>query len=294
MHYLITGGKGLLGSTFLKALGTNASALTREDLSSEKSEHLLQVIAGHSPNFVINCAAHVNAEQAEQDIKPVYEANVELPYRLARACYEIGVPLVHFSSTGCYGSWKQTPYLDEDLVKPTTAHHKSKVEGEEAIRAVTPQHLILRTGWLFGGTALHKKNFVWQRILEAFEQETLASDQTQRGCPTWTDDVVAQTCTLLSNNVRGTLNCVGAGTASRYEYVTKIVELFEIPCKVIPSGSFKRRAAVSPNEMALNNQMQLMKLDQMPHWVDSLSRYKNQVILWPEWHHLMSTKRADR
>lgn len=294
MRYLLTGSTGLLGSTFLNASSHEVFGVTRDALSPEQGDRLVDLIAGHQPDAVINCAAHVHADQAEDDPEPAREANVRLPGRLAQACRTLRIPLVQFSSTGCYGNWKDTPYTDDDELHPTTVHHRTKMEGEQVVRQTTTDHLILRTGWLYGGSAAQKRNFVWQRLLEAAGRSSLTSDADQRGCPTLTTDVVEQTHHLLANGVRGTYNCVSAGSASRYEYVAKIVETFGLPCRVEPGSAFSRRAPVSPNEMAVNMRLQSIGMDRMPDWVDSLVRYRDIVCSWPEWTRLAGARGASR
>jgi dTDP-4-dehydrorhamnose reductase len=290
MKYLITGSKGLLGSSFSRIIGKNAIDLPRDLLNQEDHLLLQRSIEGSQVDVVVNCAAHVNADQAEDDPAPAYHANVEIPRRLASVCQAIGIPLVHLSSTGCYGAWKSEPYSELDPVRPTTVHHQSKIAGEEQIKNNTNEYLIIRTGWLFGGDQFHQKNFVWRRILEALQTDVLKSDVSQRGCPTWADDVVHQTCTMLQNKVRGTFNCVNAGAASRFEYVAKIIELFHLPCSIVPTGPFTRRAPVSPNETAINYNLQQIQLDHMPTWTNSLESYRNEILTWPEWQKLSQSK----
>jgi dTDP-4-dehydrorhamnose reductase len=290
MRYLITGPTGLLGSAFIRRLGSEAIGISRKDLEIERFECLSKLVETHRPDAIINCAAHVNADEAEDNPEPAYEANVNLPGRLSRVCKDFSVPLVHFSSTGCYGSWKQTAYTEDDPVHPTTIHHRTKVMGEDAIRNVSSDHLILRIGWMFGGEAYRKKNFVWQRLLEAIKSEVLTSDQSQKGCPTNVDDVVEQTRRALERNIRGTFNCVTGGSATRFEYVSKIVELFDLPCQVVPGEAFKRRAPVSFNETAINQHFRSINLDEMPCWINSLIRYRDKIVTSPEWHALIRTK----
>lgn len=290
MRVVLTGPTGLLGSSFLKALGTDAVGLSRNTISASNAQTIAKIISESEPDVLINCAAHVNADMAEDDPQPAYEANVELPKNLASACRQIGIPIVHFSSTGCYGAWKETPYTESDPTHPTTVHHLTKTLGEEAVRRITDDHLILRTGWLFGGEHYHGKNFVWKRLLEASQSNTMTSDRIQRGCPTWVDDVVAQTILLIQKEVRGTLNCVNQGVASRFEYVSAIVEQFKLPCRVVPGEAFIRRAPVSFNESAINQQMQQLELNRMPDWVASLALYSEQIMKWPEWQRLIEDR----
>ncbi len=292
MKLLITGATGMLGSAFAEQLGDDAILVDRVQLEFENPKALYRLVALSGAEALINCAAHVDAERGETDPDPVYASNAILPGVLATACRRAGIPLVHFSSTGCYGTGKQTPYTEEDAVAPTTVHHRSKIAGERAVREAGCEHLILRTGWLFGGLPMHKKNFVWRRLVEAATIPRLSSDTAQFGNPTFVGDVVSQCLDLLRLEVRGTFNCVAQGTASRFEYVARIVAASGFACELLPSGPFARVAPVSWNEMAVNYRLGLMGLDRMPAWTASVDCYVAALQASPEWQALMRMQSA--
>ena len=279
MRVLLTGAGGMLGSAFAESLvHDELVAVGRECLDIRYSRLIRQKILDASPDVVLNCAAHTDVEGAEHDPDTCYAANAVLPGILGAACRAAAAKLVHFSSTGCYGAWKSTPYIDLDPLQPTTTHHRAKLAGEDAIRSSGCEHLILRTGWLFGGNRSHKNNFVWRRIIEAGDREHMTSDASQRGNPTYTHDVVAQTLKLIEVDLRGTFNLTANGSASRYEYVARIVTAAKLPCKVEPGPPFKRVAPVSSNEVGRNYKLQLLGLDTMPEWEVSVDRYVHELL----------------
>ena len=269
----------MLGSAFAKRLGADATLASRADLDVCDAARIFQLVAVIKPDVVINCAGDVDAERAESNPDPPYKANVLLPSLLATACSRSSVRFVHFSSTGCYGDWKKGPFTEEDNLAPPTIHHQSKAAGERAVRDAGCDHLILRTGWLFGGGPNHKKNFVWRRLVEANRHHVLASDTAQWGNPTLVDDVVEQTLLLIGIGLSGTYNCVSPQPTTRFAYVSAIVSTAGLACRVEPSGAFRRLAPVSSNETATNYRLNLLGLDRMPDWTESLAvtspRYVN-------------------
>ena len=167
-----------------------------------------------------------------------------------------------------------------DSVFPTTIHHKSKYEAEKTIQNHLSKFLILRTGWLFGGDKEHAKNFVYKRFLEAVNSDTIYADNSQIGNPTYTADFVEQIKVLIDNKQYGLFNCVNeAANISRYDYVKKIVEFFDLKCsvKVAPEGMFARVAPVSHNESAVNCKLNLLGLNVMNDWERSLDIYVQQM-----------------
>ena len=165
----ITGAVGMLGSAFRARLADEAVLLpmSREALDLAHPASLRATLRDFRPEIVINCAADTDVERAETDPAPCFGANALLPELLAQFCRETGTRLVHFSSTGCYGGDKTTPHGDYDPLHPSTVHHRAKAAGEAAVREAGGRHLILRLGWLYGGAAGQRKNFVWNRIVEA-------------------------------------------------------------------------------------------------------------------------------
>lgn len=281
---VIAGAGGMLGFAFAEQLGVTAVALHRDALDVARIAAIDAAIARSGAQVVINCAAHTDVEGAEAQPDDAWRVNALLPGILGTACRRHGAVLVHLSSTGAYGDWKDTPYDEEDQLRPTTVHHRSKAAGEMAVRDSGCEHLIVRTGWLFGGAPGQPKNFVWKRILEAASRPAMTSDASQTGNPTATTDVVRQTLATLAAGFRGTVNIVSQGQATRYDYVKRIISTAGIATEVTPTTTpFARAARVSPNEAAVNLRLQRLGLDMMPHWTEAVDCYVAMLTTLPEW-----------
>jgi len=287
-NILIAGATGMLGSSFAQHL-PNANSIGRTSLNILQIDTVRRVIAQANPHLVINCAAHTNVDLAETDPDDAWRTNAILPGILGSACRAVGATLIHFSSTGIYGDWKEGMYEEDDPLHPTTVHHRSKAAGETAVRESGCEHLIVRTGWLFGGHPGQAKNFVWKRLVEAANISELKADTSQRGNPTAVSDVVRQTIAAFNSSYRGTINLVSQGSASRFEYVDHIIRSAGLDCLVTPSTkAFARAACVSPNETAVNRRLQLLGLDAMPTWKDALEQYVIELQQTPQWLQLRS------
>jgi len=227
---------------------------------------------------VINCAADTDVEGAETAPERAFATNATLAGVLARAAAETGARMLHFSSTGCYGDWKRTPYTEDDPLRPTTAHHRSKAAGEEQVLRGTKDALVMRLGWVFGGHPAQRKNFVWARLMEARGRSGIGANPSQTGCPTSADDVVTQALALLAAQVTGVVNCVGNGApASRLDYVAAILAAGGCTTQVSPVV-FARRAPVSPNEAAVNTRLQRLGSDTMSPWRTSLTGFVRSLL----------------
>lgn len=279
---VLAGAGGILGRAFA-ALIPPASRidLGREQLDPADPAATAARIAAACPALVINCAADTDVEGAEAAPEHAFAVNATLAGAIARGAAEAGSAMVHFSSTGCYGAWKDGPYTEDDPLRPTTAHHRSKAAGEEAVLAAHPGGLVLRVGWLFGGRRGQPKNFVWGRIQEARGKAEIRANPAQRGNPTSAEDVAAQTLRLVQAGVSGVANCVGGGGApSRLQYVAAILSAAGSPARVVPAV-FARRAPVSANETALNARLAALGLDGMPPWRQSLVSFVRRLLAPP-------------
>ena len=219
-------------------------------------------------------------EDCEINIDKAYNVNTMGTQNLVNYCIGKDILFIYISSTGIYGTYKNEEYNEFDRVSPTTIHHKSKYEAEKIIKNHLNKYLILRTGWLYGGDIKHNKNFVYKRFLEAKDKNVIYSDNSQIGNPTNVLNFVKQIEVLVENNIYGIFNCVNkAKNISRYDYVSKIVELFKIKCEVHigPDSMFKRIAPVSHNESAINYKLDLLNLNVMKDWDDALCVYINEL-----------------
>lgn len=278
---VVAGAAGILGSAFMTELPSGSTrGLGSADLDASAPTAATRLVAALAPSVIVNCAADTDVEGAEIDDSRARAVNIDLARALAEAARETGARFVHFSSTGCYGRWKSTPYEEGDPLRPTTAHHRSKALGEEAVLGVLPTAVILRLGWVFGGQPGQRKNFVSARLREAAGKAVIGSDPSQIGSPTSAADVVLQVAHLLSSlgELRGVFNCVGGGLpASRLDYVAAILAAAGSGTRVEPAV-FQRRAAVSANEAAVNHRLQALQAERMRPWRVALADFVHATV----------------
>jgi dTDP-4-dehydrorhamnose reductase len=94
--------------------------------------------------------------------------------------------MIHISTDYVFDGKKATPYVESDRVCPLGAYGRSKEAGERKVRAHLPQHIILRTAWVYG---VHGHNFVKTMVRLGCEREVIRIVDDQRGCPTYAADI---------------------------------------------------------------------------------------------------------
>ncbi|KJY79068.1 SDR family oxidoreductase [Vibrio nigripulchritudo] len=276
----ITGSSGILGVSVKRILSEKNIehvSIVRSEISLERKKSLaISYFESLNIDILIHCAANTNVEWCEENISQCYRDNFEWTRYIAEICNFLNIKLIFVSSTGVYGESKKSPYCENDIAKPTTHHHRSKLLAERAVESICRDYIIIRTGWLFGGDWRQSKNFVANRIRECLSSSgEINSNDDQYGNPTYTCDVALQIIHLFENKCIGVYNCVNQGKATRYEYVKEIIEISGIKVKVkpVPSCNFLRKAKVSFNESAENYNLKKDSVDIMPHWKKSLRKY---------------------
>ena len=184
MKVLVTGANGQVGWELVrktKILGVNCCALTRAQMDITDRDSVGKVISEYAPDYVINAAAYTAVDKAEEEVDLAFAVNCGGASILAKECSENSVPLIHVSTDYVFDGKKDDEYTENDFPNPINVYGRSKWEGEEAIRRYCPQHIILRTSWVFG---LHGNNFLKTMLMLAKDRDTLNIVNDQYGGPT--------------------------------------------------------------------------------------------------------------
>jgi dTDP-4-dehydrorhamnose reductase len=191
IHILQFGADGQLGLA-LAWIGSRDHTLRHTILSQQQAEFTRPdelaeaVLAQPELDVVINAAAYTAVDRAESEKALAEMVNGIAVGRLAQACRQRGVPLVHVSTDYVYDGAKPSPYVETDATRPLNVYGRSKLMGEELIRACLPQHAILRTSWVHSP---HGANFVKTMLRLGREREELRIVDDQKGAPTSAHDL---------------------------------------------------------------------------------------------------------
>ena len=231
MKILTYGASGQLGFELMRqsqALNLNMQGVAYPQTDISDISQVETVFDGCHPDLVINAAAYTNVDGAEAEPEVAMAINKEGPANLARICFANKIPLIHISTDYVFDGVKGAPYLESDPVSPLGAYGRSKAAGEEAVRSVTAEHIILRTAWLYGA---HGQNFVKTILRLAMEKEEIRVVSDQYGSPTSAADLAAAILSMTERigrrgNVNwGTYHYCGAGIVSWYDFADAIVKI---------------------------------------------------------------------
>ncbi|HVZ29419.1 MAG TPA: dTDP-4-dehydrorhamnose reductase [Asticcacaulis sp.] len=204
MRILVTGTQGQV-VTALKAANADVIALGRPDIDLAEPGSLRAPITAARPDVMVSAAAYTAVDKAESEPDLARAINGEAPGELARIAAELGVPLLHLSTDYVFNGARSEPYAEDDATGPVSVYGATKLMGEEAIRAATPNHIILRTAWVyspFGG------NFVrtMLRLAETRDEVNVVDDQL--GCPTYAPDIARAVLAIARRAVADRSPCL--------------------------------------------------------------------------------------
>jgi len=222
---LIVGSKGMFGCDLLSMLGGRARGLGRDDIDITSPVSAQRVLSTLKPAMVINCAAYTDVDGCETNCETATQVNADGVVNLATVTRDIGARLVQISSDYVFDGGKGAPYLEDDRTGPLSVYGQSKLAGERAA-AINPDHLIVRTQWLYG---IHGKNFVETMLRMGAEKDLLTVVDDQIGSPTWTVDLCRAIIALNNRGCRGIYHAANAGFCSWNGFARAIFEEAGLP-----------------------------------------------------------------
>jgi dTDP-4-dehydrorhamnose reductase len=218
---LVVGALGMAGADFLKCWpGATGRDLPEADITN--AESCRRMIAETRPRVLVNCAAATAVDWCETHRDDAMRVNADGAGHLAQACAEIGALVVQLSTDYVFDGTAAGEYAEEDAPNPLCVYAASKLEGERAVAAATPEHLIVRVGWLFGHA---DKSFVRAMLRRAAADDgSVRVIDDQVGCPTYSYHVAEAIGRLADAGARGTFHFTNAGPCTRLEMARHIFE----------------------------------------------------------------------
>jgi dTDP-4-dehydrorhamnose reductase len=222
MRVLLTGANGLLGRAIqaqLPAAGLFLIPLTKTDLDITDRARVVAAIEKTRPDVVLNCAGYTQVDAAETNEAAANLVNADATRILAETCSSYGIRIVYPSTDYVFAGDATRACLPGDRTRPINAYGRSKLAGERAVQSV-PNHLIVRTSWLFGAGG---PNFVRTVISRLEKDEPLRVVDDQTGRPTYAADLARAIAQLLLRNVpAGIYHIANAGVATWFEFAEAI------------------------------------------------------------------------
>ncbi|MBV9929928.1 MAG: dTDP-4-dehydrorhamnose reductase [Alphaproteobacteria bacterium] len=228
---LVLGREGQLARSLAERAAAHGLALAftgRPEADLADPDSLRRVVRGSGAEIIVNAAAHTAVDQAEDEPEAARALNAEGPRALAEAARETGARLVHVSTDYVFDGSGDRPWREDDPTGPRSVYGRTKLEGEEAIRAVLPAHAILRTAWVYSPFG---RNFVKTMLAVAETRHTLTVVGDQVGNPTSALDIADGILTMIGQwhqepgrGLGKTYHLAGTGSTSWADFARAIFQ----------------------------------------------------------------------
>ncbi len=245
------------------------------DLDITKVDDVISAVRAEKPDVIVNCAAHTAVDACETDWDNAYRINAIGPRNLSLAANEVNAKLVHISTDYVFDGKSTKPYTEFDAVDPQGAYGKTKLAGEEFVKAFANRYFIIRTAWLYGDG----KNFVktMLRLSETNDAVSVVHDQV--GSPTSTKELAGAIAHLIPTDNYGLFHGTCEGVCSWADFTEEIFRLKGLSTKVnrITSAEFNAKAP-RPAYSVLENYMLKLTTDyKFAQWEDAIAEYIKEL-----------------
>jgi dTDP-4-dehydrorhamnose reductase len=283
---LLIGSTGQVGWELARALTPLGRVLIpeRSQCDLARPDTLTALIDALRPDVIVNAAAYTAVDKAEEEGDLAMTINAHAPGVLAAAARRHGALLLHYSTDYVFDGKQARAYSEADTPGPAGAYARSKLAGEQAVRATGADYLIFRTSWVY---AARGKNFLKTILRLAGEREELRIVADQIGAPTWARLIAEVTALALQQDLarrkhggfeNGTYHLTAAGETSWYGFATAIVttaRVFgaDLKChKVVPitTAEYPLPAARPANSRLSGAKLAARYGLEMPAWEDSM------------------------
>jgi dTDP-4-dehydrorhamnose reductase len=238
--------------------GATLCFLDRAQADLLKPESCHRAIADADVDVVINAAAWTAVDKAETEEAAATMVNGTAPGVMASACADRNLPFLHLSTDYVFDGAGDQPFTPEHPTAPLNAYGRSKLLGEQAVRASGAAHVILRTSWV---VSAHGANFVKTMRRLGSERESLNVVADQIGGPTpaagIADALFVSARAMIEGHPGGTYHYAGAPDTSWADFARAIMTQANLNCSI---GEIATSDYPTPAKRPLNSRLDCSSL----------------------------------
>ncbi len=295
MKILLFGKGGQVGWELQRSLAPLGELVALDfdstDLHADFShpEGLAATVRAVRPDVIVNAAAHTAVDKAEAEPSLAVALNADAPRVLAAEAAQQGAWLVHYSTDYVFDGSGSAPRREDAPTAPLSVYGRTKLDGEEHIRASGCRHVILRTSWVY---AARGGNFARTMLKLAAERDQLKVIDDQHGAPTGADllaDITAHCIRACraEPELAGTYHAVAAGETTWHRYASLVIAWARangLPVQVAPESieAVATTAFPTPAQRPLNSRLDTSRLRAafgltLPNWEPGVIRMLREV-----------------
>ena len=177
-----------------------------------------------APAVIFHFAAATNVDWCEDHPEEAGLANAGTTGHLAEWAGQHGALMVYMSTDSVFDG-ERGGYGETDLPHPINVYGRTKLEGEDAVRRMAPEHLVVR-GNMFGWNAQPKAS-LGEWVLGRLERgERVPGFTDTTFAPLVVNTLADWILASVAAGLRGTWHLGSAGPISKYEFAREIARSF--------------------------------------------------------------------
>ena len=283
MNILVTGCNGQLGNEmqlqakdngqhryyFTDVVIPENSIAQKLDITNEQEVDTF--VEKNEIDCIVNCAAYTAVDKAESNEELCDLLNNIAPGYLAKAVGKRGGSIVQISTDYVFDGTSYKPVTEEQPTCPNSVYGRTKLAGEERVKANCKNHLIIRTAWLY---STFGNNFVKTMIRLGQEKAELGVIFDQVGTPTYARDLATAIFTAINQGiVPGIYHFSNEGVISWYDFTKAIHRIAGITtCHVKPLHTMEYPTPAARPHYSVLDKTKIKNTYgiEIPYWEDSL------------------------
>jgi len=256
MKILLTGVSGFLGWNLFRELSRDFLVLGtylhhRPPLPEDKIAPLdikdiaaaNELIRKFAPDVIIHTAALTSPAFCLENPAAARATNRDGTARLARSAARIGARFIYTSTDRVFNG-EEGNYSETDRPAPLGVYGKTKLAGEEAVKSILSDYVIVRLPLIYGRTGPSHGSFIKWMLGAWREKRPLRLFLDQYRTPLYVGETRKAFPLLIARpELRGTFHLGGAERISRAEFGYRMAAIFQLdPDLIVPA-----RMADTPN-----------------------------------------------
>jgi dTDP-4-dehydrorhamnose reductase len=284
---LIIGAGGRMGAALARRYARTRDVLgwKRADCDVLHPGRVRETVRAQDFSTLIYTAGITSVDYCEEHPDESRLTNTDTPRVLAEVCAEKGARFIHISTDYVFDGRDPAPRKETDEPNPICVYGRSKLEGERAVLAASPDSLVIRVSWLFGHDKPAFPDFILDRAMNDDHVEAIADKVS---CPTYSEDLAEWIEPMLGDpRYRGLLHLCNAGSCTWQAYGQATLDIAaSLGAKLkartvggVSRNSFSAFKAQRPEFTAFDTSkyQQLSGISPRP-WRDALEAYLRKEI----------------
>ncbi|ETT07682.1 dTDP-4-dehydrorhamnose reductase [Providencia alcalifaciens] len=295
MKILLLGKNGQVGWELQRALSPLGELIALDRYSKNycgdlsNLDALAKTVEQLKPDVIVNAAAYTAVDKAENEPTISKLINSDAVKTLAISAHKINALLIHYSTDYVFSGEGSHFWNENDKTSALNTYGKTKLDGEKNIQQYCPNHLILRTSWVYSTLG---NNFAKTILNLAKTREKLSVINDQYGAPTSAELIadctaIALIQTLQDKSKCGIYHLVSSGSTNWYQYANLVtkeamkngIELVLKELNAIPAIDYPLPAKRPYNSKMNNTKFRITFNTELPSWELGVKRLIKELSI---------------